>query len=119
MDRHPNDMTTDEDIDAWLEEARHAPEGPRIIEAAYHSDPGLEFLMLKLKDGRRLLIPREELSELKDATPEQAKDLFIGPKMCIRDRQRGQRLAKPGLSGLSSNSSSQTTQVLIGKGIFL
>jgi hypothetical protein len=79
MDRHPNDMTTDEDIDAWLEEARHAPEGPRIIEAAYHSDPGLEFLMLKLKDGRRLLIPREELSELKDATPEQAKDLFIGP----------------------------------------
>jgi len=31
--------------------------------------------------------------------------------------QRGQRLAKPGLSGLSSNSSSQTTQVLMGKGI--
>ena len=29
----------------------------------------------------------------------------------------GQRLAKPGLSGLSSNSSEQTTQVLVGKGI--
>ena len=29
----------------------------------------------------------------------------------------GQRLAKPGLSGLSSNSSEQTTQVLIGKAI--
>src|ERR1035441_1488976 len=31
----------------------------------------------------------------------------------------GQRLAKPGLSGLSSNSSPQTTQVLIGNGIVL
>jgi hypothetical protein len=29
----------------------------------------------------------------------------------------GQRLANPGLSGLSSNSSSQTAQILIGKGI--
>ena len=29
----------------------------------------------------------------------------------------GQRLAKPGLSGLSSNSSEQTAQVLMGKGM--
>ncbi len=29
----------------------------------------------------------------------------------------GQRLAKPGLSGLSSNSSSQTAQILIGNGM--
>jgi hypothetical protein len=29
----------------------------------------------------------------------------------------GQRLAKPGLSGLSSNSSEQMAQTLIGKGI--
>src|SRR3954451_20740665 len=31
----------------------------------------------------------------------------------------GQRLAKPGLSGLSSNSSEQTAQTLIGNGILL
>jgi len=31
----------------------------------------------------------------------------------------GQRLAKPGLSGLSSNSSSQTLQILIGKPILV
>lgn len=31
--------------------------------------------------------------------------------------QVGQRLAKPGLSGLSSNSSEQMTQVLMGKAI--
>lgn len=30
----------------------------------------------------------------------------------------GQRLAKPGLSGFSSNSSPHTTQILMGKGIF-
>lgn len=30
--------------------------------------------------------------------------------------QAGQRLAKPGLSGFSSNSSPQTAQVRIGKG---
>ena len=35
--------------------------------------------MLKLTDGRRLLVPREELRELKDATPEQAADLFVVP----------------------------------------
>lgn len=31
--------------------------------------------------------------------------------------QDGQRLAKPGLPGFSSNSSEQTTQTLIGKAI--
>jgi hypothetical protein len=79
MDRHPNDLTTDEEIDASLEAARNAPDEPRILEALYRPEPGLEFLMLKLTDGRRLLIPREDLSELNDATPEQAADLFIGP----------------------------------------
>jgi len=33
--------------------------------------------------------------------------------------QSGQRLANPGLPGLSSNSSPQTTQVLIGYCMFL
>ena len=71
--------TTDEEIEAALEEARNAPEEPLIVEAAYRGEPGLEFLMLKLSDGRRLLIPREELGELKNATVEQATDLIIVP----------------------------------------
>jgi hypothetical protein len=78
-DRHPNDLTTDEEIDAALEAARNAPEETIILEAAYHPEPGLEFLMLKLSDGRRLLIPREDLHELTNATPEQIADLQIGP----------------------------------------
>jgi hypothetical protein len=72
-------MPTDAEIEAALEEARNAPEEPLIVEAAYRGEPGLEFLMLKLSNGRRLLIPREELGELKNATPEQATDLFIVP----------------------------------------
>jgi hypothetical protein len=71
--------TTEEEIDAALEQAKGMADEPLIAEAAYHPEPGLEFLMLKLTDGRRLLIPREELSELKDATPEQASDLFVVP----------------------------------------
>lgn len=71
--------TTDEEIDAALERAKEFDAFPRIVEAAYRGEPGLEFLMLKLSDGRRLLVPREELGELKNATPEQATDLFIGP----------------------------------------
>jgi hypothetical protein len=71
--------TTDEEIEAALEEARNAPEEVTILEAKYRPEPGLEFLMLRLSDGRRLLIPKEELGELKNATPEQAADLTIGP----------------------------------------
>jgi len=71
--------TTDAEIDAALEAARNAPPEVTILEAAYRGEPGLEFLMLKLSDGRRLLIPREELDELKNATPEQATELFIVP----------------------------------------
>ncbi len=70
-------VTTAEEIEAALEEVRNAPEEVQILEAEFHSQPGLEFLMLKLSDGRRLLIPREELGELKNATTEQAKDLMI------------------------------------------
>jgi len=71
--------TTDADIDAALERAKAFDSFPRIVEAAYRSGPGLDFLMLRLSDGRRLLIPREDLGELKNATPEQAADLTIGP----------------------------------------
>jgi hypothetical protein len=72
------DITTDEEIDAALERAKAWDDFPRIVEAVYHPEPGLEFLMLRLSDGRRLLIPREELGELKNATAEQAVDLRIG-----------------------------------------
>ena len=79
MGRHPNDLTTDEEIDQAIAQAKEFENEPRIVEAAYRPEPGLEFLMLRLSDGRRLLIPREELGELKNAPAEQAADLFIVP----------------------------------------
>jgi Protein of unknown function (DUF2442) len=80
MIQHPNDVTTDEEIDASIERAKEFESFPRIVEAVYRPEPGLEFLMMRLDDGRRLLVPREDLPELKNATPEQAKDVILGPQ---------------------------------------
>ena len=50
---------------------------PTIVEAVYRGDAGWECLSLRLSGGQRLLIPKEMLGELKDATTEQATDLHI------------------------------------------
>jgi hypothetical protein len=78
MDRHPNDLTTDEEIDAAIEQAKLYENEPRIVEAVFRPEPELDLLMLRLNDGRRLVLPREELPELKNATPEQAANLVVG-----------------------------------------
>jgi hypothetical protein len=78
MDRHPNDLTTDEEIDAAIEEAKRCEGEPRIVEAVFRPEPELNLLILRLSDGRRLVLPREELPELNNATPEQAVDLAVG-----------------------------------------
>jgi hypothetical protein len=78
MDRHPNDLTTDEEIDAAIEQAKQYENEPRIVEAVFRPEPELDLLMLRLNDGRRLVLPREELPELRNATPEQASDLVVG-----------------------------------------
>jgi hypothetical protein len=79
MDRNPNRLITDGEIDQALLRAREFDSFPRIMEATFNPHPGLEFLMLRLSDGRSLPVPREELAELKNATPEQAQNLSIGP----------------------------------------
>jgi len=50
-----------------------------IVRATYHPGPGLELFSLTLSDGRRLLVPCEDLPELKGATAEQIADFTIGP----------------------------------------
>lgn len=74
--RH-SEYPSEKELDAIMEAARNAPPRPYIVAASYHPEPGFEFLQMTLTDGRRLLIPREELGELKDATPEQAKDVEV------------------------------------------
>jgi hypothetical protein len=71
-------MVTDEDIDAAIERAKLIANEPRVIEAKYHPERGLDVFILKINDGRRLAIPREDLQGLENATPEQASDIVIG-----------------------------------------
>jgi hypothetical protein len=80
MAKHAIDLTLDEQIDAALERSRDFDQFPSIIEAAYRADPGWECLRLRLSNGRLLMIPRQMLSELGKATPEQAQDVHIGPQ---------------------------------------
>ena len=79
MDRHPNDLTTDEEIDAALERAKLQSDEPRIVEATFRPERGLDLFIFKISDGRRLVIPREDLQALAGSTPEQAADFLVGP----------------------------------------
>jgi hypothetical protein len=79
MDRHPLDLTTDEEIDEALEQAKELVSLPHIVDASYRGDAGWECLALRWSDGHRMLIPKEMLGELKDATAAQASEVEILP----------------------------------------
>jgi hypothetical protein len=79
MDRHPLDLTTDEEIDQALAQAKDLGSLAHVVEASYRSDPGWACLALLWSDGHRMLIPKEMLGELKDATSAQAADVEILP----------------------------------------
>jgi len=79
MDRHRLDLTTDEEIDEALKQAREAEALPHVVEVSYRSEPGWECLALRWSDGHRMLIPKEMLGELKDATAAQAAEVEILP----------------------------------------
>jgi hypothetical protein len=70
----------DAEVDAALERAMNENEqdGPRIVEATFHRD--LNLFVLKISNGQRLLLPREDLQFVADATPEQAADFTIAPR---------------------------------------
>jgi Protein of unknown function (DUF2442) len=63
-------VTTDAEIDRAIKRARALPSEPRVTEVEYRSGPSLDLLILKLSDGRRHVIPREDLQGLQSATKE-------------------------------------------------
>jgi hypothetical protein len=69
--------TTEEEIDAILEQEKLLPPEPTLLEAEYlrHRD---RFL-LTISDGRRLAIPREDIWAVRNASADQAADFTIGP----------------------------------------
>ncbi len=64
-------VTTDAEIDRAIERARHLPREPRVREVEYRQGPGLDLFILKLSDGHRHVVPREDLQGLQSATKEQ------------------------------------------------
>jgi hypothetical protein len=60
--------TTDAEIDRALERARDLPIEPRVLAVEYRPGPGLDLFVLRLSDGRRHVIPREDLQGLHSAT---------------------------------------------------
>jgi len=67
-----------EDIEAAIARSAMAPEEPTITEAVYRPEPELDLFIFTISDGRRLVIPREHLQAVHNATPEQAADMDLG-----------------------------------------
>ena len=64
----PKVRTTDEEIDQALQRAKTEADDPRAIHVEYRSGHGLDLLILKMSDGHRLCIPREDLQGLQNAS---------------------------------------------------
>jgi hypothetical protein len=70
-------VTSDAEIDRAIEHAKSLRSEPRVTEVEYRPGPGLDLLILKLSDGRRHVIPREDLQGLQSATKEQIAQVEI------------------------------------------
>jgi len=64
-------LTTDAEIDRAIERARQLRMEPLVTQVEYRPGTGLDLFILKLTDGRRYVIPREELQGMQSATSEQ------------------------------------------------
>ena len=76
MDRHPNDLTTDAEIDAALEAAKELEGEPRVVAAEYLGGRA-DVIVLRLSTGGRLAIPREYLQGLEHATEAQLAEIQL------------------------------------------
>jgi len=70
-------ITTSDEIDLALENARRQGESTLVAAVEYWSSPELDMLVLRLSDGRRHLIARENVEGLQGATPEQIAHVEI------------------------------------------
>ncbi len=68
---------TDAEIDRAILRAERLRDEPLVAQVEYRSGPGLELLILRLVDGRRVAIPREDLQGLQSATKEQISRIEI------------------------------------------
>lgn len=73
----PMVVSTDSEIDRAIARGKQPRNELLVTEAEYKSAPGLDLLILKLSDGRRCVIPREDLQGLQSATKEQISKIEI------------------------------------------
>jgi hypothetical protein len=76
MPRHKV-ITTDAKVDRATERAGNLENEPRVVAVEYRPGAGLDLLILKLSDGHRQLIAREDLEGLQNATKEQIGHIEI------------------------------------------
>ena len=70
-------VTTDAEIDKAIERAKNLQNELRVTAVEYRPGPGLDLLILKLSDGHRHLVPREDLEGLQSATKDQVAQVEI------------------------------------------
>jgi len=70
-------VTTNSEIDRAIARARRLRSEPLVTNVEYRPGAGLDLLILKLSDGRRRMIPREDLQGLQSATREQIAHVEI------------------------------------------
>jgi hypothetical protein len=66
MEKHKV-ITTDAEISAAIARGQDAADEPRVVAVEYRAGSGLDLLILKMNDGHRVCIPREDLQGLNDA----------------------------------------------------
>lgn len=69
--------TTDNDLKRAIERANRLRNETLVVDVEYRPGPGLDLFVLRLSDGRRQVIPREDLQGLKSATKEQVTNVEI------------------------------------------
>jgi len=69
--------TTDREINRAIARAGRRHDEPLVKGVEYKYGPGLDLLVLRLSDGRRHLIPREDLQGLSSATTDQISRIEI------------------------------------------
>lgn len=64
-------IITDAEFDRAIERAKAVRRGPLVTSVEYKAAPGLDLFILKLSDGSRRAIPREDLQGLQSGTKDQ------------------------------------------------
>jgi hypothetical protein len=70
-------ITTDAEIEAAILRGSEAGQEPRVLEVEYRAGHGLDLLILKMNDGHRVCIPREDLQGLASAAKQEVAKVEI------------------------------------------